>query len=43
MEGYFSRADAGALLAVEAGLGAISTRWATRWQGGVELITTLGS
>jgi hypothetical protein len=33
----------GALLAVEAGLGAISTSWAARWQVGIELITTLDS
>jgi hypothetical protein len=36
-------ADAGALLAVEAGLGAISTSWVARWQGGLELITALDS
>jgi hypothetical protein len=40
-ERCFGRADEGALLAVEEGLGAISTSWATRWQGGVELIMTL--
>jgi hypothetical protein len=39
----FGRAGAGASLAVEAGLRAISTSWMARWQGGVELITTLDS
>jgi len=42
-ERCFGGADAGALLAVEAGLGAISRSRATRWQGRVELITTLDS
>jgi len=42
-ERCFGGADAGALLAVEAGLGAISRSRATRWQGRGELITTLDS